>query len=49
VKKKMTYYWIISQDSGEVLEVEGGSIDNDVRIIQSTKKSRDDCNVSFAL
>ena len=41
------YYWIIAQHSGKVLGVEGNSVDNGARIVQYTKKSKDDPSVKF--
>ena len=41
------YYWIIAQHSGKVLEVEGGSVDNNAKIGQYSEKSKDDPNVKF--
>ena len=42
----MTYYWIVAQHSGKVLDVVNGSVDNGVQVIQYTKKSVDDPTVS---
>ncbi|RIA98773.1 Carbohydrate-Binding Module Family 13 protein [Glomus cerebriforme] len=45
----MTYYWIIAQHSGKVLEVEGGSVDNCAKVVQNSKKSGYDPNVNIQL
>ena len=42
----MTYYWIIAQHSGKVLDVANGSVNNGGQIIQYTKKLADDPTVS---
>jgi hypothetical protein len=43
----MTYYWIIAKHSGKVVGVENDSVDSLAKIVQYTKKSADDPNVSF--
>ena len=43
----MTYYWIIAQHSGKVLDVDNGSVDSWASIIQYTKKSADDPTVNL--
>ena len=43
----MDYYWIIAQHSRKALGVENDSVDCRAKIVQYTKKSRDDPNVIF--
>lgn len=43
------YYWIVSQHSGMVLEVAGGSWDSGANIIQYHKKYENDDSVSFRI
>ena len=43
------YYWIVAQDSGFVLEVKWGSLDNSASIMQYHKKSADDHSVWFCI
>ncbi|RIA78651.1 hypothetical protein C1645_842754 [Glomus cerebriforme] len=45
----MTYYWIITQHSEKVLETEGGSVNNGVKIIQNSKKTGNDPDVDMQL
>lgn len=41
------YFWIIAQHSGLVLEVEGGSFNDNAGIIQYHKKRENDDSVKF--
>ncbi|RIA79888.1 hypothetical protein C1645_839704 [Glomus cerebriforme] len=36
----MTYYWIVAQHSGKVLEVKGGSVDNCAKVIQTPRNQK---------
>lgn len=42
------YYWIISQHSGMVLEVAGGSY-SEANIMQYHKKHENDCSVRICI